>query len=102
MYAFARWSERVSNVRYALACRVIPNINDHCLRTFKESEFVFGITRQAKAYRTSLWFGVQKLTPKAANTARTTARIASPQISPDASGIRISSSDFGEVLAQMS
>src|ERR1041384_8769945 len=44
----------------------------------------------------------QKFTPKAANTARTTARIASPQISPDASGIRRSSSDFGEVLAQIS
>jgi hypothetical protein len=44
--------ELLGNVRYALACRVIPNTSDRIVA--QQSTFVFGITRQAKAYRTLL------------------------------------------------
>ena len=44
--------ELLGNVRYALACRVIPNTNDRIAA--QQLTFVFGITRQAKAYRTLL------------------------------------------------
>src|SRR6476660_5694116 len=42
----------VRNVRYALACREIPNTNSDYHEVRIRSSFVIGISRQAKAYRT--------------------------------------------------
>jgi len=42
---------RPENVRYALACRAMPDTKDRT--PAKQWTFVFGITRQAEAYRTN-------------------------------------------------
>jgi len=54
-------------VRYALACRVLPNTNVDCLSGVRS--FVFGITRQAKAYRTFSGRGVRQ--PRASSNSTT-------------------------------
>ncbi len=54
-------------IRYALACRVMPNTNVHCFAGVRS--FVCGIARQAKAYRTFSGRGVRQ--PRASSNSTT-------------------------------
>jgi hypothetical protein len=67
-------------VRYALACRVMANTNVDYLAGVRS--FVFAISRQAKAYRTTLGRGVRQPRASSNSTTQTVGRSAEMSHAP--------------------